>query len=96
MDKKQDVLHVIHLRFVHDSDEPAVDVDDDVPLANAALVRVGLLLHATENKVKTKLVAESFPMSFLSLYSLKLAFHINQLYILPLQLLLLSFTLLYF
>ena len=80
LDKKQDVLHVIHLRFVHDSDEPAVDVDDDVSLANAALVRVGLLLHAAENKVKTKLVAEIIQMSFLSLSSLKSTFHINQLY----------------
>ena len=96
MDKKQDVLHVIHLRFVHDSDEPAVDVDDDVSLANAALVRVGLLLHATENKVKAKLVAGIIQMSLLSLSYLKSTFHINQLYILPLQLLLLSFTLLYF
>ena len=55
-------MYVIHLRFVHDSDEPAVDVDDDVSLANAALVRVGLLLHAAENKVKTKLVAEIIQM----------------------------------
>ena len=78
--QKQDILHGIHLRFVHDSDEPAVDVDDDVSLANAALVRVGLLLHATKNKVKTKLVAEIIQMSFLSLSSLKSTFHINQLY----------------
>ena len=80
MDKKQDVLHVIHLRFVHDSDEPAVDVDDDVSLADAALVRVGLLLHATENKVKAKLVAGIIQMSLLSLSYLKSTFHINQLY----------------
>ena len=73
-------MHGIHLRFVHDSDEPSVDVDDNVSLANAALVRVGLLLHTTENKVKTKLVAEIIQMSFLSLSSLKLTFHINQLY----------------
>ena len=68
---------MIHLRFVHDSDEPAVDVDDDVSLANAALVCVGLLLHATQNKVKTKLVAEIIQMSFLSLSSLKSTIHIN-------------------
>ena len=47
-------MHGIHLRFVHDSDEPAVDVDDDVSLANAALVCVGLLLHTTQNKMKTR------------------------------------------
>ena len=71
------------LWFVHDGDEPSVDVDDDVTLANAALVRVGLLLHTTENKVKTKLVAEIIQMSLLFQYSLKLTFHINQLYTLP-------------
>ena len=72
-------MHGIHLRFVHDSDEPAVDVDDDVSLAEAALVRVGLFLHAAKNKVKTKLVAEIIQMSFLSLSSLKSTLRINQL-----------------
>ena len=85
-------MHVIYLRFVHDSDEPAVDVDDDVSLANAALVRVGLLLNATENKVKTKLVAEIIQMSFLFLSSLKSTFYVNQLYTLPLHILFLTFT----
>ena len=54
------MLHGIHLRFVHDSDEPAVDVDNDVSLPQATLVCVGLLLHSTKHQVKTKLVAEIF------------------------------------
>ena len=46
------------LWFVHDGDEPSVDVDDDVSLPDAALVRIRLLLNFAQHKVKTKLVAE--------------------------------------
>ena len=46
------------LWFVHDGDEPSVDVDDDVALPDAALVRIRLLLNFAQHKVKTKLVAE--------------------------------------
>ena len=52
------------LWFVHDGDEPSVDVDDDVSLPDAALVRIRLLLNFAEHKVKTKLVAEIWKFSF--------------------------------
>ena len=65
-----------YLWFVHDSDEPAVDVDDDVSLANAALVSVGLLLHATQNKVKTKLVAEIW--TIVDVFGFIPIFHLEQ------------------
>ena len=46
------------LWFVHDGDEPSVDVDDDVALPDTALVRIRLLLNFAKHKVKTKLVTE--------------------------------------
>ena len=47
------------LWFVHNGDEPSVDVDDDVALPDTALVRIRLLLNFAKHKVKTKLVTET-------------------------------------
>ena len=46
------------LWFVHDGDEPSVDIDDDVSLPDATLVSIRLLLDSTKHQVKAKLVAE--------------------------------------
>ena len=47
---------IFHLRFVHDCDEPSVDVDNDVALPDAALVGGAALLNLTNDEVKTKLI----------------------------------------